>query len=316
MERFKESGAVPASSQDIKDHFVEALTRECRGDTRVIGLSQNPAHHTLTRPPIGPFDWSFLADLQRKRPFHVVLWYRSNVVSRAIGLINEYRPGMEFCHRLKDPNSTQWKRIEEAGHHLRDCRKSKFAVAKERFLRSITWGLCEIAMYHRLADYVSDNKTHVMTYEDFVRDEDGGLRGLMAQLYPDRPTGRVEILATRKPSDIVKRSNSQVKKMVARRADIKSPRRRRAIGANRSFRAGDERGRGRGLVRRVGRAGAALAQGPVHKSKWRGAAPTFRTQACSMTTARRPSHPPMKRGRRPATTSSTSASGRWACRRV
>jgi len=139
-------------------------------------------------------------------------------VSRAIGLINEYRPGMEFCHRLKDPNSTQWKRIEEAGHHLRDCRKSKFAVAKERFLRSITWGLCEIAMYHRLADYVSDNKTHVMTYEDFVRDEDGGLEGLMAQLYPDRPGGRVEILATRKPSDIVKRSNSQVKKMVAPRA--------------------------------------------------------------------------------------------------
>ena len=45
-------------------------------------------------------------------------------MSRAIGLINEYRPGMEFCHRLKDPNSTQWKRIEEAGHHLRDCRKS------------------------------------------------------------------------------------------------------------------------------------------------------------------------------------------------
>ena len=74
MERFKESGEVPASSQDIKDHFVEALTRECRGDTRVIGLSQNPAHHTLTRPPIHPFDWSFLADLQRKRPFHVVLW--------------------------------------------------------------------------------------------------------------------------------------------------------------------------------------------------------------------------------------------------
>ena len=69
----------------------------------------------------------------------------------------------------------------------------------------------------------------------------------------------IEILATRKPSDIVKRSNSQVKKMVAPRADIKSPRRRRAIGANRSFRAGDERGRGRGLVRRVGRAGAALA---------------------------------------------------------
>ena len=80
--------------------------------------------------------------------------------------------------------------------------------------RSITWGLCEIAMYHRLADYVSANRTHVMTYEDFVRDEDEGLKGLMAQLYPDRPGGRVEILATRKPSDIVKRSNSQVKKMV------------------------------------------------------------------------------------------------------
>ena len=75
-------------------------------------------------------------------------------------------------------------------------------------------------MYQKLASYVSGNRTHVMTYEDFVRDEDGGLRGLMAQLYPDRPTGRVEILATRKPSDIVKRSNSQVKKMVAPRADI------------------------------------------------------------------------------------------------
>ena len=171
-------------------------------------------------------------------------------------------------------------------------------------------------MYHRLADYVSANRTHVMTYEDFVRDEDGGLKGLMAQLYPDRPGGRVEILAARKPSDIVKRSNSQVKKMVAPRADIKSPRRRRAIGANRSFRAGDERGRGRGLVRRVGRAGAALAQGPVHESKCRGAAPTFRTQACSTTTGRRPSRPQIKRDRRPATTSSTSVSGRWACRLV
>ena len=53
-----------------------------------------------------------------------------------------------------------------------------------------------------------------MTYEDFVRDEDEGLKGLMAQLYPDRPGGRVEILSTRKPSDIVKRSNAQVKKMV------------------------------------------------------------------------------------------------------
>ena len=120
------------------------------------------------------------------------------------------------------------------------------------------WGFCEIAMYQRLASYVSLNNSHVMTYEDFVRDEDGGLKGLMAQLYPDRPGGRVEILKSRKPSDIVKRSNSQVKKMVAPRADIKSPRRRRAIGANRSFRAGDERGRGRGLVRRVGRAGAAV----------------------------------------------------------
>ena len=116
-------------------------------------------------------------------------------------------------------------------------------------------------MYHRLADYVSDNKTHVMTYEDFVRDEDGGLEGLMAQLYPDRPGGRVEILATRKPSDIVKRSNSQVKKMVAPRADVKPPR-SSAVGANRSFRAGDERGRGRGLVRRVGRAGAVVAHVP------------------------------------------------------
>ena len=53
-----------------------------------------------------------------------------------------------------------------------------------------------------------------MTYEDFVRDEDEGLKGLMAQLYPDRPGGRVEILNSRKPSDIVKRSNAQVKKMV------------------------------------------------------------------------------------------------------
>ena len=117
-----------------------------------------------------------------------------------------------------------------------------------------------------------------MTYEDFVRDENGGLEGLMAQLYPDRPGGRVEILATRKPSDIVKRSNSQVKKMVAPCADIKSPRRRRAIGANRSsFRAGDERGRGRGLVRGMGRAGAALAHVPrrwhsfVRPSRWHGA---------------------------------------------
>ena len=69
-----------------------------------------------------------------------------------------------------------------------------------------------------MASYVSLNNSHVMTYEDFVRDEDGGLRGLMAQLYPDRPGGRVEILKSRKPSDIVKRSNSQVKKMVAPRA--------------------------------------------------------------------------------------------------
>ena len=120
----------------------------------------------------------------------------------------------------------------------------------------------DLADSTNLADYVSANRTHVMTYEDFVRDEDEGLKGLMAQLYPDRPGGRVEILATRKPSDIVKRSNSQVKKMVARRADIKSPRRRRAIGANRSFRAGDERGRGRGLVRRVGRAGAFMEDVP------------------------------------------------------
>ena len=29
MERFKESGELPTSSEDIKAHFVEALTREC-----------------------------------------------------------------------------------------------------------------------------------------------------------------------------------------------------------------------------------------------------------------------------------------------
>ena len=61
-----------------------------------------------------------------------------------------------------------------------------------------------------------------MTYEDFVRDEDEGLKGLMAQLYPDRPGGRVEILNTRKPSDIVKRSNSQVKKMVTNAEEVEA----------------------------------------------------------------------------------------------
>ena len=105
---------------------------------------------------------------------------------------------------------------------MRDCRKSKFEVDKTRFLRSITWGFCEIAMYQRLASYVSLNNSHVMTYEDFVRDEDSGLRGLMAQLYPDRPGGRVEILNSRKPSDIVKRSNSQVKKMVTNTEEVEA----------------------------------------------------------------------------------------------
>lgn len=52
MERFKESKELPTSTEDIRQHFVEALTRPCEGDVRAIGLSQNPAHHTLTRPAV------------------------------------------------------------------------------------------------------------------------------------------------------------------------------------------------------------------------------------------------------------------------
>ena len=45
---------------------------------------------------------------------------------------------------------------------------------------------------------------------------------MMAQLYPDRPGGRVEILKSRKPSDIVKRSNAQVKKMVTNADEVEA----------------------------------------------------------------------------------------------
>ena len=44
MERFKESGEVPTSSQDIKDHFVEALTRECEAVWTSTDLRGPPRH--------------------------------------------------------------------------------------------------------------------------------------------------------------------------------------------------------------------------------------------------------------------------------
>lgn len=222
MERFKESKELPTSAADIQQHFVEALTRPCEGDVRAIGLSQNPAHHTLTRPGLDwtPFDWRFLADLQRQHPFTVVLWYRSNV-----GLINEYRPEMKFCRKLKHPNSTKVLEILGNDKKLKDCRSSKFALDKTRFLRSITWGFCEIALYKKLADYISGNKTHPMSYEDFVRDEDGELsrmmkKKIMKELAPGRRGGRDALLKARTPSDIVKRSNSVAKRMVTNAKEV------------------------------------------------------------------------------------------------
>jgi len=83
---FAQSGVTAArqvakDAADARRVFSELLAKPCAKDERVVGFAQNPIHSTLLH--LDGFSWDFLSDLQRSRPFIVVSWTRTNLVSRA-----------------------------------------------------------------------------------------------------------------------------------------------------------------------------------------------------------------------------------------